>query len=288
MKTIVMTGGTSGFGAVAALQILAAADTRLLLGARRPGAEGIETLPLDRASLASVRLFADALLTKLGDTAIDSLVLNAGVQLPTDSRTEDGFETTFATNQLAHYLLLRILLPKLAHGATVVITTSDTHVAIKKLDPEGWAHQQHHGFLAGMRAYASSKLCNLLTARALTMSETGKRLGLVVTAYTPGFTPDTTLFRHWPRFLQPLQAVVKLVAPVVRLSSAKQAGGTLADLALGRTTPPAGRIYAALAKRRLTWPDPSELARSDAAAKELWRASARMVGVSEDPANIAA
>jgi NAD(P)-dependent dehydrogenase (short-subunit alcohol dehydrogenase family) len=45
---------------------------------------------------------------------IDALVLNAGAQFPNlDQRTEDGSETTFAVNHLAHYLLLRFLLPKL-------------------------------------------------------------------------------------------------------------------------------------------------------------------------------
>src|SRR5258708_961741 len=41
---------------------------------------------------------------------------------------------------------------------------------------------------------------------------------------------------------------------------------------------PAGRIYASLVKHRVTWPEPSELARRDDVMKALWRASAVMVG----------
>ena len=128
MITVVMTGGTSGLGRVAAQQIFETPGTRLLLGARTTSKASIETWPLDLVRLASVRAFAQAIEETLGATQIDVLVLNAGTQFANnDGRTEDGFETTFAVNHLAHYLLLRLLLPKLAHGATVVITTSDTH-----------------------------------------------------------------------------------------------------------------------------------------------------------------
>jgi hypothetical protein len=55
----------------------------------------------------------------------------------------------------------------------------------------------------------------------------------------------------------------------------------LADLALGVATPPNGRTYAALRRGRLTWPDPSELARRDDVAQALWNDSARLVGLPE-------
>lgn len=78
MKTIVMTGGTSGLGKVAAQQLLRTPNTRLLIGAHREGP----------AKAVSGRLCA---------TKIDALVLNAGLQFPnTYQRTEDGFERTFA------------------------------------------------------------------------------------------------------------------------------------------------------------------------------------------------
>src|SRR5208282_6308458 len=48
------------------------------------------------------------------------------------TRTSDGFETTFAVNHLAHYLLLRLLLPRLARGAVVVMTTSGTYDPAEK------------------------------------------------------------------------------------------------------------------------------------------------------------
>jgi NAD(P)-dependent dehydrogenase (short-subunit alcohol dehydrogenase family) len=59
---------------------------------------------------------------------IDALVLNAGlIRADVDAGTVDGYEPTFAVNHLAHYLLLRLLLDRLADGARVVQTTSGTH-----------------------------------------------------------------------------------------------------------------------------------------------------------------
>jgi hypothetical protein len=40
-------------------------------------------------------------------------------------------------------------------------------------------------------------------------------------------------------------------------------------------------MYASLVKGKLTWPDPSELAQSDAARRGLWVESAQMVGLPE-------
>jgi NAD(P)-dependent dehydrogenase (short-subunit alcohol dehydrogenase family) len=294
MKTVVMTGGTSGLGEVAAQQILRTPNTRLLLGARGERRSSIDTLPLDLCSLASVQAFARAVSEELGNTQIDVLVLNAGTQFANlDQRTEDGFETTFGVNHLAHYLLLRLLLPKLAQGATVVITTSDTHdpkripMAPTQLDPEWLAHPQANGkktgFSAGFRAYAASKLCNLLTARALAASAEAKTRGFTVIAFNPGLTLGTSLFRGWPLWVRWMMGVVKLVRPMARLGTVAQAGQALADLALGNITSPAGRIYASFVKRRVTWPDPSELAQRDDVMNELWRVSAEMVGLPERP-----
>src|SRR5262249_49187828 len=58
-KRVVMTGATSGLGAYALRQLVAQPDIRVIVGARGTGSEGVETLPLDLASLASVRTFAE-------------------------------------------------------------------------------------------------------------------------------------------------------------------------------------------------------------------------------------
>ncbi|CAG9243767.1 SDR family NAD(P)-dependent oxidoreductase [Paraburkholderia caribensis] len=290
MKTVVVTGGTSGIGAVATQRIGSVPGTRVLLGARRGGLGSPETLSLDLTRLSSVKEFVGAIYDRIGDAEIDALVLNAGSQFPNiDHRTEDGFEMTFGVNHLAHYLLLRLLLPKLTYGATVVITTSDTHdpkinpLAPKQLDPEQLAHppgrRRRTGFSAGFRAYSASKLCNLLTARGLADSNVAKLKSLTVIAYNPGFTAGTSLFRAWPLWAKVAVGVASVVRPMTRLATVEQAGTNLADLALGRIIPPVGHIYASLVNQQLLWPDPSELARRDDTVVGLWNDSARMVGL---------
>ncbi len=298
MTTVVMTGGTSGFGVETVKQLLLAPNTRLLLGVRRAGPPGVETLPLDLTQLDQVRAFSAAVGQKLGATEINALVLNAGLQCPdADARTPDGFETTFAVNHLAHYLLLRLLLPRLAPGAVVVLTTSGTHdpaegkiippprhanarlLAYPEQDPD----RDQSSLTAGGRAYSSSKLCNLLTARALAAHPATQACRFTVIAYDPGPTPGTGLVRNsgfainlvWRMLGTPLRLLVP------RFNSRKVAGGALADLTLGKIQPPAERVYAALRRGRLTWPDPSELARRDEVMVALWRDSAALVGLPE-------
>jgi NAD(P)-dependent dehydrogenase (short-subunit alcohol dehydrogenase family) len=285
MKTVVMTGGTGGFGAVAAKRIFDTPNTRLILGARDNKNSSIETLPLDLARLSNVRSFVQSLTKKLDGTKIDGLIMNAGAQFRnTKHRTGDGFESTFAINHLAHYLLLRLLTSSLAKNATIVITTSDVHdpkmvpFGPKELDPGGLAHPKDKGkgFIPGIKAYASSKLCDLLTARAFKVSTDAQINGMRVIAYNPGLTPGTLLFRAWPWWAKLMMAVASKLRPV---NTIEQAGNAIADLGLGTIVAPSGRIYASLVKGKLTWPDPSDLAQSDTAMRGLWMESAQMVGL---------
>lgn len=290
MKTVVMTGGTAGLGAVAAERFASTANMRLILGARSTTNSSIEALPLDLASLSDVQSFVQALTKKLAGTKIDILILNAGAQFGnTKHRTTDGFESTFAINHLAHYLLLRLLTPSLANNATVVITTSDVHdptmnhFGPTELDPEALAHpnDKRAGFGPGFRAYASSKLCNLLTARAFAATSDVQFNGIRVIAYNPGLTPGTSLFRAWPWWAKLMMRAAFVLRARAGMNTIEQAGTAIADLGLASIAPPSGRIYASLVKGKITWPDPSELAQSEAATKALWLESAHMVGLPE-------
>jgi NAD(P)-dependent dehydrogenase (short-subunit alcohol dehydrogenase family) len=295
MRMIVMTGGTSGIGRIAARRMLRSPDVRLLLGTRSDGLPGADALPLDLARLDSVRAFAAAVREQLRPTLIHSLVLNAGTTLPNDDgRTAEGFETTFAVNHVAHYLLLRLLLPVLADGAIVILTTSGTHdpaegtvvAPPRRADanllahPERDADRDPQPRTAAGRAYSSSKLCNILTARGLAAQRAVEEHQLTVVAYNPGPTPGTGLMRHGPLALRAAwRALVPLRPLIPRFNSRTAAGNTLADLALGNIRPPAGHIYAALRRGDLSWPDPSHLARRDDLRDALWRDSAALAGL---------
>ncbi|MEV0829650.1 hypothetical protein [Nonomuraea rubra] len=335
MSTIVMTGGTSGFGAITAERLARSKGVRLILGARHPSTAGGDPLPpgrtatgggttlapnrsaiggglplvsgrtavgggellsLELAELASVRAFAAAVRERLGGAPVDALLLNAGMIRPdVTGRTADGFETTFAVNHLAPYLLARLLLPVLADKAIVVLTTSGTHdpatgaslAPPRHADAELLAHPDRDPGLdprprkAGEHAYTAAKLCAVLTARSLAAIRDRR---LIVVAYDPGQVFGTGLAKDLPFPLRMAWSVLGsrmlrrplgLLSP--HLNSRAAAGNALADLALGLATPPDGHVYAALRRARLTWPDPSERARGDEPARTLWADSARLV-----------
>jgi len=133
--------------------------------------------------------------------------------------------------------------------------------------------------MAPLRAYAASKLCNVLTVRALAASDLARARSLRVIAFNPGFTPGTRLTRNHGLAIR---GFFVLLAPILgvfqRLNTVAGGGNLLADLALGRLVPPEGRLYASQVRRVLTWPSPSELASDDAVMARLWRDSAAMVG----------
>jgi len=296
-RVVVMTGVTAGLGAHTLRYIAAQPDTRVIIGARGSGRavpRGVEVIPLDLASLTSVREFVKAVTQHLGDACIDALVLNAGMQTSSnEGRSADGYELTFAVNHLAHYLLARLLLPKMAHHGRLVITTSETHdpavtpIAPKTLDPQTLAYPSKSGLGTGIRAYAASKLCNLLTAQSFTALEDIKARQISVIAFSPGLTGGTSLGRDSPRAMRMLVTflmhtvfrLVGLFRPEYVIGTAERSGEALAEVALGAVTPPSGRIYLSLVKGKPTFPDPSELARSRDAQDRLWRESAAMVGL---------
>ena len=289
----VMTGGTRGLGRDAAERLAAEAreDEILVMGARNTGSvpSGWTALPLDLGSLASVRTFV----ATLPEGPINRLVFNAGGQRPDVSlRSKDGFEATFATNHLAHYLMLRLLLVRLAPGARVVITSSGTHDPREKtgVPPPRhanarWLAYPHEDpqvdaspLMAGLRAYSSSKLANLMTARYLAQSEEARSGGWRVFAYDPGLTPGTGLARSQP---WPIRALVWPILPLIvpfakGMNRLSDAGRGLCELATS-VEGPEGRTYAALRRGELTWPDPSSLAQDDAVLAQLWLDSNALV-----------
>jgi NAD(P)-dependent dehydrogenase (short-subunit alcohol dehydrogenase family) len=130
----------------------------------------IEYLPLDLASLTSVKNAADKF--KNHSTRLDILVLNAGVMAMPPETTHAGFEIHMGTNHVGHHLLTQLLLPILLKTATEsesdvrVVTVSseayyfspalDTLISTSKL-------RETSPFLR----YAASKAANILFAAEL-------------------------------------------------------------------------------------------------------------------------
>ena len=295
---IVMTGATAGIGLEAAKRLREQADCTLVVGARTPAklppalAGAVDARPLDLASLASVRALAA---TVLREAPFDALVLNAGLQCSSLKHSQDGFELTFAVNHLAHYLLARLLATHIKPGGRIVLTASGTHdpalasgvppphhanakaLAFPELDRD----RDKSAMTAGLRAYATSKLCNVMTARELAKRLASDRPDLAVMAFDPGLTPGTGLARH---HFGPIGVIFKHVLPLVMrkgpgVSTPDNSGRLLADLVCSPDYEASRGDYYAVRGEALERHDPSTLARDDHACAKLWDDSAELVGL---------
>jgi NAD(P)-dependent dehydrogenase (short-subunit alcohol dehydrogenase family) len=292
-KVIVMTGGTAGIGLFAADRIRQMPNTLLVVGARADSdsSNNENIIPLDLKSLESVRNFASSVEKRLGDSQIDSLVLNAAtLSADVTRKTIDGFEETFAVNHLSHYLLLRLLMPRFANGATVVITTSNLHdpktnnvappehADVKRLANGQVELGETKKGNSGMRAYSTSKLCNVITAKALFSSEFAHSRRLRVIAFNPGVTAGKQLMREQSSLQKfVISPITPLLLSFKQVNDVASGGTFLADLALGLISPPAGKLYASQIKRLLEYPDIADLANNEEVVTKLWQDSADLV-----------
>ncbi|WP_236976634.1 SDR family NAD(P)-dependent oxidoreductase [Membranihabitans maritimus] len=231
MPTILITGGHSGIGAECSKLLASKYHFNLILAGRSP--EKMETfatelrksygikvnvLNMDTSSLASVRAGVDECLKLLNNDEIDSLqaiICNAGVRLNGKvSYTEDGYETTYATNYLGHVLLVELLMDRVAENGRIVFTTSGTH------DPDtadgkmmGIADKETAIELANMgknntkpislgKMYATSKLDMIQYAYELDRRLKNAGTSLSSIAYDPGATSGTGFLRSMPKPVQ--------------------------------------------------------------------------------------
>jgi NAD(P)-dependent dehydrogenase (short-subunit alcohol dehydrogenase family) len=185
-------------------------------------------------------------------------------------------------------------LPRIKECGTIVFTTSATHDPAEKTrmppplhaNAEWLAYPERNPKLdrrpmtAGLRAYSSSKLCNVMTARTLAAQPEVLARGLRVFAYDPGLTPGTGLVQSGPfavrRLFWPLMALIEPFSS--RINSIVDAGRGLADLSDGAASS-FTEVYCSLRNGNLTWLPPSALARDDLACTRLWRESAAIAGV---------
>jgi WW domain-containing oxidoreductase len=218
-KTIVVTGANTGIGEPTA-RALASAGARVIFACRQVGAGQAavdracaahpgckaEFAELDLASLSSVRRFAD----RLQADKIDALVCNAGLALMAWAETEDGFERTVGVCHIGHFLLARLLMPRLlASGAPrVVMVSSTSHKSPPKLDFTELPMTRAN--FKGMGAYGQAKLCNVLMAKSL-QQRYGNR-GLTACALHPGTLITTDIGRN----SKAVGVLMKLVSPFTK------------------------------------------------------------------------
>src|SRR5690606_29478711 len=128
---------------------------------RASGNDAVEFAAIDLSDLASVRAFAEGMLDR---GPVHGLINNAGHVAR--GLTKDGFELVFGTNHLGHYLLTRLLLPRLKEARGRVVTvSSDAHYEAKRIDWE--ALQKHTVTAISLREYEVTKLANVLFTKEL-------------------------------------------------------------------------------------------------------------------------
>lgn len=202
-KHVLVTGASAGLG-VETTRALAAHGARVTMAVRDldKGTAAMEEIrsvvpdaqldlrPLDLASLASVRTFADAFLED-HDT-LDVLIANAGVMACPYGTTADGFELQWGTNHVGHFLLVTRLLPALvaAGGARVVLLSSAGHrFGPVDLDDPNFEHHEYDPWVA----YGHAKTANVLCAVGI--DQRYRDQGVRAFAVHPGGIP-TELGRH--------------------------------------------------------------------------------------------
>lgn len=142
-RTVVVTGASSGLGAVATAH-LAAAGAHVVMGVRdtakgervsadlgREVAGRVEVRHLELGDLDSVARFAAGVAAD--HRALDLLMCVAGIGKSPTPRSAQGFQAVFATNHLAHFALTGHLLGALSAGreARVVSVGSNAYRRIR-------------------------------------------------------------------------------------------------------------------------------------------------------------
>ncbi len=231
MPTALITGGHGGIGFTCARELASHYKWDILLAGRSPermnaAAEELKrdfgvkviTIELDTSSLQSVRVAAARCITMLDDTEIkslDALLCNAGARFDGPiSYSPEGYELTFATNCLGHFLLANLLADRMSPSGRIVFTASGTHDpdtidgklvgAVVEPDADVLASIGKDGAkpLSAGKRYSTSKLCNILNAY-----EFGRRLkksgsSVAAMAFDPGSIPDTGFLRGLPMPVQ--------------------------------------------------------------------------------------
>jgi NAD(P)-dependent dehydrogenase (short-subunit alcohol dehydrogenase family) len=198
-RRYIVTGANSGIGREAARR-LAMAGAEVVLAVRSPdkGEEAkaaiireapgaaLDVRHLDLADLASVREFAAGVVAD--GRPVQALVNNAGVMIPPRRfETANGFELQFGTNFIGPYVLTTLLLPVLTRTPGARVATMSSMVAnfgSIDFDDLNWVTRRYS---AG-RAYAQSKLADLMLGRHLAEVAKEKGWDLLSTIAHPGYT----------------------------------------------------------------------------------------------------
>ena len=265
--TIFITGGSSGIGYQAVLNLISLGHNIILpcrnifranevltkifnqspVELSKKGE--IYTPIMDLSDLKSIDSLCSEL--KMRHLKIDVLILNAGLQY-TGSKTprisKQGIELTFAVNHLSHfYLTTKILsLMDTSNDPKIIITSSEVHNPdsaggkvgakaslgnLKGLESGlGFEMVDGNKFNAD-KAYKDSKLCNILFAKKLSTYLMSKKLSIPVIAWAPGLVISRNsggFFRYSRKYNQLGQILFAFLArDILRITTSNKEAGLI-------------------------------------------------------------
>jgi retinol dehydrogenase-13 len=201
-KVVIITGANKGIGKEATLEI-AKQGAKVYMACRsldsanqakdeivkETGNSNVFVKHLDLASVDSIQKFTESF--KQNESKLDVLINNAGLWTKTKKLTDINVEQTFAVNVLGHQLLTQLLLDELKNAAPSRIINTASHFAGGlDIDDINFDKRNYIETLA----YKQTKQANRMLTR-----EWARRLekeNISVFSLTPGFIPDTELFRE--------------------------------------------------------------------------------------------
>lgn len=183
------------------------------------------------------------------------------------SETHDGYETTFAVNHLAPFLLTHELLPKILEtpGARIVNVASGAH-RFARFDLDDLQSKKR---FSSMRVYGASKLSNMLFTTELARRLEGRDIG--IWSLHPGAVSTRLGANNG--------GIAKLILPLLSLVFRTPEQGAQTSIFLcsePHIDAPNGTYF--VDERPATV---SDLARDSEVARRLWTESERLVDLAE-------
>lgn len=320
MTTVFITGGHSGIG-LECCRELAARGVNLVLAGRSPArmhavAEelravrdiDVATVELDTSSLASVRTAAatcGSMIERGAMQPLQAVLCNAGGRFDGPEKySPEGYELTFATNCLGHFLLVELLVPMVAADGRVVFTASGTHDpdtmdgkmvgAVVEPNAATLANDGKNGAkpLSAGKRYSTSKLCTVMYAYELARRLDRAGSSIASIAYDPGSVPETAFLRDMPKPVQWLakSSLMRWTSKRVGVttSTAAFSGAALADIAVNKQYATGSGGYFQAREGKLSRTPSSTASYDEQRALALWNDSKRLVGLlsDEEPAQL--
>uniref|UniRef100_A0A6P7GKT7 Retinol dehydrogenase 13-like n=1 Tax=Diabrotica virgifera virgifera TaxID=50390 RepID=A0A6P7GKT7_DIAVI len=293
-KTVLVTGANTGIGKATAKNLYER-GARVLLACRNmvkaneaiedikihcqqsPNVGELKAIHLDLSSLKSVRECAEAILKT--EKQLDILINNACVIGVPYTKTEDGYELTFQTNHLGHFLFTLLLMPLLMKStpARIVNVSSASHAMLWgafDLKDVNFTDRKY----SFMRAYGESKLMNILFTKELVRKfEENNVKGITVYAAHPGAV-STEAGRHFDETVFPGMYWLWRNLFKVFAKNPDQGAETSIYCAVDEKCSTETGLYYAECKPL----EPSRDAYDEKLAKDLWVLSLGYVGLKED------